>query len=164
MFEQFSIRKKLYFYSFIFCRGMLRNNLNLKKSLSPLSVFMLTKTFSSTKSYYEILKIPMNASNLQIKQAYYSLAKKHHPDMNKCTDEIFKEISKAYSVLSDENLRANYDYCLKHGLDTNFDSRSPTLRTKLSKRHRNLQEYEFVNSIKERILKADQVRKHFFFF
>lgn len=61
--------------------------------------------------YYSILGVSKNASDDEIKSAYRNLAKKYHPDINKDpgAQDKFKEISEAYSVLSDKTKRANYD-------------------------------------------------------
>jgi len=60
------------------------------------------------KDYYKILGVPRNASQEEIKKAYYKLAHKYHPD--KGGDESrFKEINEAYRVLSDKEKRAQYD-------------------------------------------------------
>ncbi|MDG6256174.1 MAG: molecular chaperone DnaJ [Methanomicrobiaceae archaeon] len=62
-------------------------------------------------SYYDILNIPRNASEKEIKRAYRTLSKQYHPDVCKeegC-EEKFKEINEAYSVLSDPQKRAQYD-------------------------------------------------------
>ncbi|ATI73266.1 J domain-containing protein [Mesoplasma florum] len=50
---------------------------------------------------YEILGINLNASDMQIKQAYKALAKKYHPDNNKDpeAEEMMKLINKAYNIL-----------------------------------------------------------------
>ncbi|UTC65159.1 DnaJ domain-containing protein [Treponema sp. OMZ 788] len=64
------------------------------------------------QNYYNILNVSNNASEDQIKQAYRSLAMKYHPDKNpdnKIAEEKFKNISEAYSVLSDPKRRRDYD-------------------------------------------------------
>jgi DnaJ-class molecular chaperone len=64
------------------------------------------------KDYYEILGVKKTASDEEIKKAYRSLAKKHHPDKNKGNKEAenkFKQISEAYAVLSDKEKRQQYD-------------------------------------------------------
>src|SRR5262245_29866931 len=65
-----------------------------------------------TKDYYEVLGVSRNATDDDIRKAYRKLARKHHPDVNtgnKSAEEIFKEISEAYSVLSDPEKRKKYD-------------------------------------------------------
>lgn len=61
--------------------------------------------------YYEVLGVSKNASESEIKNAFRKKAMQYHPDRNKSADaeEKFKEISKAYEVLSDQNKRARYD-------------------------------------------------------
>ncbi|KAI9028942.1 X-domain of DnaJ-containing-domain-containing protein [Phycomyces nitens] len=68
-------------------------------------------------TYYELLGIPTNADKLQIKKAYRKLAIVYHPDKNReeGAEEKFKEISEAYQVLSDPQLRAHYN---KYGKDS----------------------------------------------
>jgi len=64
------------------------------------------------KDYYQILGIEKEASPDEIKSAYRKLALDHHPDRNPDnpeSEEKFKEISEAYSVLSDEDKKRNYD-------------------------------------------------------
>ena len=63
------------------------------------------------KNYYDILGVEKNASQSDIKSAYFKLAKKYHPDVNKDPEAApkFKEINEAYSCLSDEQKRKNYD-------------------------------------------------------
>jgi len=59
-------------------------------------------------SLYKVLGLESNASDSEIKKAYKKLAIKHHPD--KGGDEAtFKEITRAYEILSDENKRKLYD-------------------------------------------------------
>ncbi|CAM9282492.1 unnamed protein product, partial [Discosporangium mesarthrocarpum] len=62
-------------------------------------------------NYYDILGVPKSASEQDIKTAFRSLARKYHPDVSDAPDaqEKFQEISKAYSVLNDSEMRARYD-------------------------------------------------------
>ena len=62
--------------------------------------------------YYDILGVEKGASEDELKSAYRKLAMKYHPDRNsgdKESEEKFKLISEAYSVLSDTEKRSNYD-------------------------------------------------------
>lgn len=66
-------------------------------------------TISMKKDYYEVLGIPKNSSSDEVKKAYRKLAHQYHPDKTGGNEEKFKEISEAYSVLSDSKKRAQYD-------------------------------------------------------
>lgn len=64
------------------------------------------------RDYYEVLGVQKNATADELKKAYRKLALKYHPDRNKGNaeaEEKFKEINEAYSVLSDETKRSQYD-------------------------------------------------------
>ena len=64
------------------------------------------------RDYYEVLGVDRNTDAATIKKAYRQLAKKYHPDMNpgdKEAEQKFKEAAEAYSVLSDDNKRHQYD-------------------------------------------------------
>ena len=67
----------------------------------------------SKRDYYEVLGVPKDASDAEIKKAFKKLALKYHPDRNpdnpKAAEEKFKEINEAYSVLSNKQKRAQYD-------------------------------------------------------
>ncbi len=64
-----------------------------------------------TRDLYEILGVPRDATQEEIKRAYRRLARQYHPDVNRSADaeERFKEIAAAYEILSDPDKRAQYD-------------------------------------------------------
>lgn len=69
---------------------------------------------AGSKDYYEMLGVSKTATDEELKKAYRQLAKKYHPDAHdgddkKAAEEKFKQISEAYSVLSDKQKRAQYD-------------------------------------------------------
>ena len=63
------------------------------------------------RDYYDILGISRDADQDTIKRAYRRLARKYHPDVNKeaAAEERFKEINRAYEVLSEPEVRMRYD-------------------------------------------------------
>jgi molecular chaperone DnaJ len=61
------------------------------------------------KDYYSILGVQKGASKEDIKKAFRALAHKHHPDKKGGDEAKFKEINEAYSVLSDDAKRRQYD-------------------------------------------------------
>ena len=66
----------------------------------------------SKRDYYDVLGVSKTSTADEIKKAYRKLARQYHPDVNKDNPdaaEKFKECSEAYSVLSDETKRAQYD-------------------------------------------------------
>lgn len=58
---------------------------------------------------YDLLEIPANASEKEIKSAYKRLARKYHPDVNKDGAAMFVKINNAYSILSDPIQKIKYD-------------------------------------------------------
>lgn len=80
------------------------------------------------KDFYKILGVPKDASDADIKKAYRKLARKHHPDQNQSTggsDKMFKDISEAYSVLSDPEERQQYDAIRAMGSGARFTAGGP---------------------------------------
>jgi molecular chaperone DnaJ len=80
------------------------------------------------RDYYDVLGVPKNATDDDIKKAYRKLAMKHHPDRNqgedaKKSEEKFKEAKEAYEMLSDASKRAAYDQHGHAGVDPNMGGR-----------------------------------------
>ncbi len=64
------------------------------------------------RDYYEVLGVGKSATPEQIKKAYRGLARKHHPDVNpgdRKSEAAFKEVQKAYDILSEPEKRKLYD-------------------------------------------------------
>jgi len=62
--------------------------------------------------YYKVLGVAENANAKELKKAYRNLSKKYHPDLNHgdtASEERFKEINEAYTTLSDNRKRQEYD-------------------------------------------------------
>jgi molecular chaperone DnaJ len=75
------------------------------------------------KDFYAILGIAKDASDADIKKAYRKLARQHHPDTNSgnsASEKKFKDISEAYSVLSDPEERQQYDAIRAMGSGARF--------------------------------------------
>lgn len=72
---------------------------------------------------YQILEVDKSSEISQIKKSYYKLSKKYHPDVNpgRAEHEMFANISKAWNILSDENLKSEYDKRSKFGKDYSED-------------------------------------------
>ncbi|SOV19256.1 HSP40, subfamily A, putative [Plasmodium sp. gorilla clade G2] len=70
----------------------------------------------NNNKYYEVLNLKKNCTTDEVKKAYRKLAIIHHPDKGG-DPEKFKEISRAYEVLSDEEKRKLYDEYGEEGLE-----------------------------------------------
>jgi molecular chaperone DnaJ len=67
------------------------------------------------ETLYDVLGLNKTATKEEIKKAYRNLSKQHHPDVGG-DEEVFKKISHAYNILSDDDKRKNYD---NHGSEKN---------------------------------------------
>jgi len=64
---------------------------------------------ATTKDYYSVLGVDKRATPDDIKKAFRKLAHKYHPDKGGTDEQKFKEITEAYSILSDDKKRREYD-------------------------------------------------------
>ena len=79
----------------------------------------------SNQDFYETLGVARSASDEDIKKAYRKLAMKYHPDRNpdnKASEDKFKEVQKAYDILSDKEKKTAYDQYGHAGVDPNMGS------------------------------------------
>lgn len=92
------------------------------------------------KDYYQVLGVPKNAAEKDIKSAYRRLARKWHPDANptnqKAAEEKFKEIQEAYEVIGDAEKRRKYDAL-------GSDWQRAAQQAEQQRRYRNQQQQEF---------------------
>ncbi|XP_037099368.1 dnaJ homolog subfamily B member 9 [Syngnathus acus] len=74
-------------------------------------ILLISEFILAKRDYYDILGVPKDASERQIKKAFHKLALKYHPDRNKGPDAEakFREIAEAYETLSDDKRRREYD-------------------------------------------------------
>ena len=70
-------------------------------------------------NYYDVLGVPTDASEADIKKAFRKLASQHHPDKGGDTNK-FQQIQEAYEVLGDADRRHEYDHPPRQGFSGNF--------------------------------------------
>mmetsp|Transcript_62112 Transcript_62112/g.126484 ORF Transcript_62112/g.126484 Transcript_62112/m.126484 type:complete len:520 (-) Transcript_62112:70-1629(-) len=80
---------------------------------------------ADTTKFYKLLEVEKSASESDIKKAYRKLAVKHHPDKGG-DPEKFKEITRAYEVLSDSEKRSKYDRYGEEGLEDGGGAGDPS--------------------------------------
>ena len=89
-------------------RNIYNRNLPLR-SLSASANSSSSRMRANADDYYQLLGISQNATQSEIKKAYYRLAKDHHPDRSGGDPELFAQVSHAYETLSDPQKRRIYD-------------------------------------------------------
>lgn len=80
------------------------------------------------KDFYKVLGVSKDVSEAELKKVYRKLAREYHPDSNQGNAKAeakFKEISEAYSVLSDKDERAEYDQIRAMGSGARFSAGGP---------------------------------------
>src|SRR5262245_43132721 len=81
---------------------------------------------AESRDLYSVLGVARDVDADALRTAYRKLARKNHPDVNpgdKAAEERFKEISRAYDVLSDAEKRRNYDEFGEVSLEAGFDAK-----------------------------------------
>lgn len=77
----------------------------------------VTRAVASGEDLYELLGVPPEATDDDIRHAYRTLARLHHPDVNpdeaEAVAEGFRRIAEAYEILGDEHERTSYDRALR---------------------------------------------------
>nr|CAB3238713.1 dnaJ homolog subfamily A member 3, mitochondrial [Phallusia mammillata] len=74
--------------------------------------YIYTSMSSKQKDYYDVLGVNRNATQKDIKSAYFKLAKKYHPDSNPGNTEAaekFRKVTEAYETLRKDNSREHYN-------------------------------------------------------
>ncbi|XP_008399239.1 dnaJ homolog subfamily B member 9-like [Poecilia reticulata] len=79
--------------------------------LVAVHILLISEFILAKRDYYEILGVPRDATERQIKKAFHKLALKYHPDRNKDAgaEAKFREMAEAYETLSDDKRRREYD-------------------------------------------------------
>ena len=111
------------------CSGISLHPRDVKRQISiPHWVYQSKELYCSIIIFSNLYSGLLNrdASQKEIKKAYYQLAKKYHPDSNKNdpnASKKFQEVSEAYEILGDEDKRQQYDtYGSAGGLDLTLDT------------------------------------------
>ncbi|KAF7632400.1 J domain-containing protein [Meloidogyne graminicola] len=103
------------FYNLVITNLNSKNKLNFLSEfpVNVVSVVLFSSNSGSQKDYYKILGVPRSSSAEQIKESFYKLSKKYHPDMNPDNKEkaskSFHEVSEAYEILGSKEKRRAYD-------------------------------------------------------
>lgn len=98
-------------------KATLEQDENSREAREGIELVNKLKRRAAQVNYYKVLNVSRSASEREIKRAYHKLAVQYHPDKYtpkdehdaEAADKKFKEIARAYEVLSDEELRRKYD-------------------------------------------------------
>lgn len=112
-------------------------------------------------NYYEILKLPNNATDNEIKNSYKKLVKQYHPDLyvgdKDFAEQKIKEINEAYEILSNPEIKAEYDEYLTSKQTTSKSyTDSPSVHTTTEENH---SKWSFSQFILEKFSKLDKKRQ-----
>eukprot|EP00931_Biecheleriopsis_adriatica_P035693 TRINITY_DN2056_c0_g2_i2.p1 TRINITY_DN2056_c0_g2~~TRINITY_DN2056_c0_g2_i2.p1 ORF type:complete len:204 (+),score=31.68 TRINITY_DN2056_c0_g2_i2:65-676(+) len=94
------------------CRAQVLLPHSLRRNIAETGRGLLRRWCSvKSRSPFEVLGLDPSASQLDIKKAYFDLSKKCHPDVYDAPDALqrFRDISQAYALLIDEELRQSYE-------------------------------------------------------
>lgn len=94
---------------FVFEQSLFKFSILKCSNFSPARCYSTRQ--KSSKNHYDTLKITPHATQNEVKTAYYKLTLQYHPDKNQSeyAKQKFQDISEAYEVLSNHELRKNYD-------------------------------------------------------
>jgi curved DNA-binding protein CbpA len=112
--------------------------------------------FDPKKDYYKILGVSSDASEKEVKSAYYKMAKMHHPDLNggKQSNE-FKEMTNAYDILSDASKKKDYDILFKgQSMHNPFNNKSNSPNRQNGFNNSEYYNEEFEEKIREKFRRA----------
>jgi|GEM_PF-3183076 curved DNA-binding protein CbpA len=119
------------------------------------------------KDLYYILGVNKSASEKDIRDAFYKLSKKFHPDVNngdKFFEERFKEILEAYEILSDEENRKNYDFAFNYKINSDpkphYEHQSENGKKHSEPKY---QKKENIRTDNQRIIRASNYKRFFNF-
>ncbi|KAM8862070.1 dnaJ homolog subfamily B member 9a [Synchiropus picturatus] len=129
-------------------------------------ILTITELLLATKDYYDILGVPKDASERQIKKAFHKLAMKYHPDRNNNpnAEARFREIAEAYETLSDKTKRREYDQLSAR--DSFFSEESEGERRNSGHQHYTsnfddiFKDFDFYNQKRNRRPFDDHFRSH----
>ncbi len=99
--------------------GAMATFLCLALALSVAPQPAAARMYCGNENCYDVLGVAADAAAGEVKRRYRDLAKQYHPDKNKGAGQAeaeatFVKVAEAYEVLSDDELRASYDYFLAH--------------------------------------------------